>query len=435
MRRQRCCRRSFIVLDTVAPTSTASITSVADNWGASTGNVANNGTTDDPTLLLSGTFTGALEAGDHVVIYDGITVLGNATVTGTDWTFNTPELPYSANAGTAHHFAAYVQDSLGNNSTASNIHHVNLIPPGPAVAQGLAGATNIDVRSDIVLSTGEAVDFSAGTFTITLTNTAETATKAGFQTDGVNHTQTITIVDGVVTGGGAVTFSADHTKIIINPTFDLDLSNNYTLSISPGAFTGHNSHNALPDFASVSFSTVTPTTLASYLATPVAAAQARQMDHTTGTLVDSLQWLDVTNPSDDDPSQTADQPYHIFNAAAQNFAFVVKDMNPGSEIGLESGISVTDTFIHFNGFGADDLLYLDNQDQDTTVQATINKLVFEAGRGIDADPYRWSAEGTSVASAFEFVLDPSIVVPVYQAPILPNVLLTNWSHTGMVIAG
>ena len=67
-------------VDTAAPNRTASILSIADNFGAQTGTVARNGSTDDQTPTLTGTYSGNLAAGDAVLIFNGSTLLGTATM-------------------------------------------------------------------------------------------------------------------------------------------------------------------------------------------------------------------------------------------------------------------------------------------------------------------------------------------------------------------
>lgn len=72
--------------------------------------VSSGGTTTDQTLGLSGT----ADAGSVVQIYNGSNLLGNATLTGTNWTFNTPAL----SRGTQHSLTARFTDAVGNTSTS-----------------------------------------------------------------------------------------------------------------------------------------------------------------------------------------------------------------------------------------------------------------------------------------------------------------------------
>jgi hypothetical protein len=60
-----------------------------------------NGTTMDTTPQLNGSLSGALLSGQVVSIYEGATLLGNATVTGTTWTFTVPTTTVAAHTYTA----------------------------------------------------------------------------------------------------------------------------------------------------------------------------------------------------------------------------------------------------------------------------------------------------------------------------------------------
>ena len=79
-----------------APSQTSSITQVLDNVGASTGPLARGATTDDTTPTLSGTLSAALTATQTLRVFNGSTILGTATVSGTTWSF-TPTTLASGN--------------------------------------------------------------------------------------------------------------------------------------------------------------------------------------------------------------------------------------------------------------------------------------------------------------------------------------------------
>ena len=105
----------------MAPAVAASIGTVSDNVAPGTGPVASGGTTNDNTLGLSGTLSGALAADEVVVIYDGATRLGVATVAGTSWSLNTPSL-----ANGSHALSAQVEDAAGNKGNLSAAFPVTL---------------------------------------------------------------------------------------------------------------------------------------------------------------------------------------------------------------------------------------------------------------------------------------------------------------------
>ena len=72
--------------------------------------IASGDSTKDTTLALSGT----AEAGASVVVFDGATSLGNATLTGTQWTYTT-----SARSDGLHTFTAQITDAVGNTATTA----------------------------------------------------------------------------------------------------------------------------------------------------------------------------------------------------------------------------------------------------------------------------------------------------------------------------
>lgn len=133
-----------ILIDTVAPLATASTTGVEDNVAPLTGNVTDGGVTNDNTLALSGPLSTTLAAGDVLAVYDGVTRLGLATVSGLSWQFTTGSL-----ANGAHSFSVRVEDAAGNAGTASAPYVVTVDASVPT-----AVATIISVTDDVALFTG-----------------------------------------------------------------------------------------------------------------------------------------------------------------------------------------------------------------------------------------------------------------------------------------
>ncbi|WP_285403610.1 Ig-like domain-containing protein, partial [Pseudomonas sp. MEJ086] len=107
-----------LIIDTVPPTQTVTIDSFTDDFGTTTGNLPSGSTTDDATPVLNGSLSGAIAASDTVSIYEGTTLLGTATVTGTTWSFAIP--PSTLIGGTLHTYTAVISDLAGNQGTPSN---------------------------------------------------------------------------------------------------------------------------------------------------------------------------------------------------------------------------------------------------------------------------------------------------------------------------
>ena len=108
-----------LTVDTVAPTTTASVTAIQDDVGAFTGTVASGGVTDDTSLVVSGTLSTGLITGERVRIYDGSSYLGDATVSGTSWTYADSR---TLTDGQSVSYTARVSDPAGNQSAAGTAY-------------------------------------------------------------------------------------------------------------------------------------------------------------------------------------------------------------------------------------------------------------------------------------------------------------------------
>jgi GH18 family chitinase len=97
---------------TIIPLTTATITAVADNVGVVQGNLAAAAITDDSTPTFTGTISAALNTGETLRIFNGSTLLGNASVNNTTktWSFTPTAL---ANNG-SYIISASVADASGN---------------------------------------------------------------------------------------------------------------------------------------------------------------------------------------------------------------------------------------------------------------------------------------------------------------------------------
>ena len=108
-----------MTVDTVAPTTTASVTAIRDDVGAIKGTVASGGVTDDTSLVVSGTLSTGLITGERVRIYDGSSYLGDATVSGTSWTYADSR---TLTDGQSVSYTARVSDPAGNQSAAGTAY-------------------------------------------------------------------------------------------------------------------------------------------------------------------------------------------------------------------------------------------------------------------------------------------------------------------------
>ncbi|MCG8551003.1 MAG: Ig-like domain-containing protein, partial [Desulfobacterales bacterium] len=179
-------------LDTAAPT--ADLASAGDDEGAITGPLSSGDTTDDTTPVLSGT----CEAGSTVQVYDGTTLLGQANVTGTAWTF-TPALP----TGTTRHFNVKETDLAGNTSAPS----ADFILTGGADPVPVTTISGIDISKDTGASDS---DFNTLLITQDITAVLSAELTAGESLMGsVDNGTTWTDITGKVSGTTVTWDNAD----------------------------------------------------------------------------------------------------------------------------------------------------------------------------------------------------------------------------------
>ena len=109
----------------------ATIDATADTDTGLTATVANGGVTRDATLGLRG----HADAGSNVQIYDGVKLLGQATLVGADWSYTTAKL-----SDGAHSFTAKITDAIGNVAVTSafTVTVQAAAPPPPPPAEDMA---------------------------------------------------------------------------------------------------------------------------------------------------------------------------------------------------------------------------------------------------------------------------------------------------------
>jgi hypothetical protein len=232
-----------IIIDTDPP-ATPSAPTITDNVDAFTGVIANNGTTNDPRPVLSGTGT----AGDVITIYDDYngtkSPIGTATVdTNGNWSFQ----PSTLGQGD-HTFSTTAKDEAGNVSASGAPITVTVDTLAPAQPSDIsinvqgttlsgtaeAGST-VEIRdaNNNLIGTGTADSNNHFSITLTspqtsgnnLTVTAEdkagnTSDPASYQVTGTVQPPTIdTIIDDVGTLVGNVKGStSDDTLPVLNGT-------------------------------------------------------------------------------------------------------------------------------------------------------------------------------------------------------------------------
>ncbi|WP_407196947.1 Ig-like domain-containing protein [Enterobacter cloacae] len=140
----------IVTIDTDAPVK-PTIDAALDDVGSVQGNLANGGTTDDPTPTLSG----KAEAGSTVKIYDQNGLLGEVTAKadGT-WSFS----PVAKLPEGEHRFHVTATDRAGNTSSASDDFVLTLDYTAPDASKLAITEVYDDVNTAGVIASGEETD-------------------------------------------------------------------------------------------------------------------------------------------------------------------------------------------------------------------------------------------------------------------------------------
>ena len=232
--------------------------------------------------------------------------------------------------------------------SAVTAYDATMTTPNTVLSQSvLNGVTNIEVGSNIVLNYSANVTAVNGKY-IHIVNDGNGAAGLGFHGENIVNT-----LDILVTDTTQVTISSGG-KVTLNPTADLDLANNYHITIDAGAFASASggAMAAYDGTSTLHFSTVTPGT------TALANAVASQVMNADGTLGNGHFWLDIEGIGS--PSAMSGV---AFDLSAKNYALVAKDYDVAggsAETGYD-GVRTADFYVAASNFGIDDLLYIDNQ--------------------------------------------------------------------------
>nr|WP_229236491.1 Ig-like domain-containing protein [Citrobacter farmeri] len=215
----------IVTVDMTPSATTATIVSYTDDVASSRGDFASGTTTDDRTPVLNGTLSTTLQTGELVRIYsaDG-TLLGEADVNGTDWTY---QLNVPLVDGEKGEFYAVVVDAAGNEGTHSPVFDFTVDLVMYADTQSTLDTTPIITGSvDFEILPGEYVE-------VTVNNVVYSSRNGAVVIDPKNSTWYVQIPDSDVLALGtyevkAVLYKADGTEI----TKD-DSSNELTVAATP----------------------------------------------------------------------------------------------------------------------------------------------------------------------------------------------------------
>ena len=341
--------------DTFAPAQPGVAMTVVGSAGVDTVYVPRGGVVDC-TLLGSGQdviyFTG--NWGDYTKAIAGIVLTFSRSVDGysesvrvvgnpANFSLN-DQLVFADGAVHSGDAKTALTASLTAAISAVTGYDATLITPGlpPTFsANALNNVTNLEVGSNLVLNYRESVTAMSGKY-IHIVNDGGT----GFR--GENTTNTLDIL---VTDTTQVSIVAG--RVTLNPTADLDLANNYHITIDAGAFTGGSSRQTSAAYdgpSTLHFSTVTPGT------STLANAAASQVINADGTLSSGHLWLDIEGIGS--PSASSGTALDL---AANHYALVAKDYSSAGGADGYDGVTTGDFYVATSNFGAGDLIYVDNQ--------------------------------------------------------------------------
>jgi hypothetical protein len=289
--------------DTTAPT--ANLTAATDNVGNVTGGLTTGDSTDDTALVLSG----SNEAGATVNVYNGSTLLGAATISGTTWS-------YSATVANSTTYAFNVKetDVAGNESVATG----NFAVTGDTSAPTLDSSnptdddTDVPVTDNIVLTFAE--NMLASTGNIHLHATSDNA-----------------LIETIVVSDAKITISG--TSVTINPSNALSGTTEYYVLVDGDALTDSagNPYAGISSTTALSFTTVAAGTTATTYSVVVESNGA---------------WIDTNADGVKDDGETT--------AFANSGEYTLAEDTVTIEFNNKPDIA-----INLAGFGIDDLLEID----------------------------------------------------------------------------
>ncbi|ALK89388.1 Ig-like domain-containing protein [Limnohabitans sp. 63ED37-2] len=228
--------RNFTVAADASPTAPAApaITSVTDNVGSVTGNIAKGTTSDDNTPTVNGTGT----PGTVVTVFNGTTPVGTATVgTNGQWSVTT-----SALTGPAISLSATTTDAAGNTSAPTGAYPYTLDTAAPA-KPSFAATDNVGPTTGAIAG-GSTTDDTTPTFSGTTEPGAVVVIRDGetvlgtttARPDGTwsitpteplsngphNITQTVTDPAGNSSTSDPLSFTVDASAVIVSITKAVD---------------------------------------------------------------------------------------------------------------------------------------------------------------------------------------------------------------------
>ena len=140
------------------------ITAISDNLGTITGPIADGGSTNDTTPTLTGTIATALAAGSTIRVYRNDVDAGNATITGTTWSYT----PTTALTSGTYSFKAAIFSSAGVAGSFSDPRSIVVDTTAPLQTVSISSVSDNTDPIQGVVAVGGRTNDSTPTLTGTL---------------------------------------------------------------------------------------------------------------------------------------------------------------------------------------------------------------------------------------------------------------------------
>ena len=203
-----------LAIDTTPPTTTATISAISDDSGLLQGFLANGASTDDTTPTISGTLSAPLAAGESLLLFNGSTLLGSASVSNLSWSFS-PSLP--ATSATSYSLTARVASALGILGTPSTARSFLLDTTPPTTSAAITGAIdNLGLLQGTLPSAATTDDT-----TPTLTGTLSAALASG---ESLRVWNGSTLLGNAVVNNTARTWSYTPNPALTNGSFSFSVA-------------------------------------------------------------------------------------------------------------------------------------------------------------------------------------------------------------------
>lgn len=239
--------------------------------------------------------------------------------------------------------------NISSLSQSVSVQVLDAVATTPAILpSALSGVTNLDVRSDLVLTFNTAVQLSTNSaIKIRLVRDGG----AGFHESSTLAAHSRDMVIDITSG--QLKLSADGKSLSINPVGDLDFGGNYHIEVDAGAFLSRSD----PTGTALSAANTNAATFSTVLPANTVNGSSSQKMTAVGGVIASQTYIDIQGMGSYDTIDAR------LNLSLGGFTLTYKDDMAAGGDANSTGIGTgTQGFnLQVAGFGSDDFLYFDDQ--------------------------------------------------------------------------